>query len=418
MKSLKIGVVINATQKPSRDFLSGFEQGAQKQVVEHPEIDLRFFLGSAATTLDNLTEFASVGFDVVVFNGMGRKLPMQLLQSLEKRPAAVFAEYEPFGDADWETLGEGAVVLFDNRAVGENVADFFVSHGLRNFAFINRNGGTEDVTGRLRCEAFKARAKASCGETMTFNEYSVGKFAPNEDYWEVDQAEAAKWFKELPCPCGIFVNGDHLAFSLALGCARLGIPVPERFEVVGLDNNEGCCENSIPTITSVKIDIGKFAAKAVEVAISLATNRRLRKSRLTETVSDFAIVERGSTAVGRGYGRVAARAKEYIRLNACSGISVLDVAKALNVSRRTLEVRVREATDKSVHTLISEVKLAQICRLLKETDYPISDVVTRSGYSLTTNAFVFFKRMYGMTMREYRRQFRPPRKLTKEAAKK
>lgn len=407
MKSLKIGVVINATLKPSRDFLCEFERGVQSKILEHTEIDLRFFLGSAATTLENLTEFASVGFDVVVFNGMGRELPFRLLQSLETRPLAVFAEYAPFSEADWDALGEGAVVLFDNASVGKRVADFFLARGLRNFAFINRSGSTEDVTGQLRCDAFKARVQESCGQELSFYKYSVGKFAANEDYWAADQEETAKWVKNLPCPCGIFVNGDHMAFTLALGCARFGIPIPERFEIVGIDNNEGCCENAIPTITSVKVGIDKFAAKAVEVAVSLVKDRKLRKTHLTEYVSDCAIFERCSTAVARGYGRVAARAADFIRTNACKGISVLHVAKALGVSRRTLEIRVREATGKSVHTLISEVKLAEICRLLKETDYPISEVVTRAGYSLTTNAFVLFKKTFNMTMRQYRRENKP-----------
>ena len=411
MKKLKIGVVCNVTQKPSRDFMVGVEQSAQAKTLDCPGVDVRLFFGSAATTLENLMAFMSCGPDVIMFSGMGRELPFKLLKQLPKRIPAVFAEYAPFSDADWAELGDGAVVLFDNKAIGTRAADFFLAHGLHNFAFLGRSGSREDTTGMIRCQAFKERLQESCGEDMDFREILIGTTASNDDYWEIDQEKTGKWVESLPCPCGIFVNGDHLAFHLVQGCAKRGIAVPDRFEILGVDNNDGCCEKAQPALTTIEPGVDKFAAKAVEIAVALVQNAKFRKARHTEVVAASVIVERGSTAIGRGYGRIAVRAKEFIRANACKGISVLSVAKALGVSRRTLEIRVREATGKSVHRLISEVKLDEICRLLKDTDYPISEVVTRAGYSLTTNAFVLFKKVHGKTMREYRRENKPPKKI-------
>lgn len=411
MKKLVIGAVINATLKPSRDFLVCLETSLQNRLSDRPNLELKFFLGSAATSQENLAEFMSTGFDAVVFSGMGRELPIRLLKSLPKRPPAVFAEYAPFTDEEWEALGNGAVVLFDNAEVGRRAADFFLARGLHNFAFMSRNGYREDVTGAIRGKAFLARIREVLGDDAHFYERAIGTFATNEDYWECDQAETGKWVMSLPCPCGIFVNGDHLAFRLAQGCARNGISVPDRFEILGVDNNDGCCDRAIPAVSALRLGFDKFADKTLEVALSLAESRHSRPTRIFETVASSIVVERGSTAIGRGYGRVAVRAKEFIRSNACKGITVPSVAKALGVSRRTLEIRVREATGKSVHALITEVKLDEICRLLKDTDLPISEVVTRSGYSLTTNAFVLFKKTFGMTMRTYRREHRAPKKL-------
>lgn len=410
MKTVTVGAVINATLKPSRDFLVGLEQVIQERLDGEQKIDIKFFIGSAATTVENLNEFMSSGIDVVVFSGMGHELPFRLLKSMPKRPPAVFAEYAPFTDEEWEELGEGAVVLFDNEEIGIRAADFFLVHGLHNFAFLSRNGYREDVTGSIRKKAFFSRIREVRGNDAQFFEHTLGTFAPNEDYWEINQKETGDWVESLPCPCGIFVNGDHLGFRLAQGCARHGIAVPDRFEILGVDNNDGCCERAIPAVSAIRPEIDKFAAKAVELAMVLVENPKLRTTRISEKVTASVIIERGSTAIGRGYGRVAVRAKEFIRANACKGISVLSVAKGLGVSRRTLEIRVREATGKSVHTLITNVKLDEICRLLKETDLPISEVVTRSGYSLTTNAFVLFKKTFGMTMRAYRREHKPPLK--------
>lgn len=411
MKTLVIGAVINATWKPSRDFLVCLESSLQSRLSERPNIELKFFLGSAATTQENLTEFMGYGFDVVVFSGMGRELPFRLLKSLPKRPPAVFAEYSPFSDEEWDELGNGAVVLFDNGEVGRRAADFFLAHGLHNFAFLSRNGYREDVTSSIRGKAFFARIREALGDDVELYERNIGTFSANEDYWECDQAETGKWVSSLPCPCGIFVNGDHLAFRLAQGCARHGFPVPDRFEILGVDNNDGCCDRAIPAVSAIRVGFDKFAEKTLEVALSLAEHPGKGPTRISELVAASSVVERGSTAIGRGYGRVAVRAKEFIRANATKGITVPSVAKGLGVSRRTLEIRVREATGKSVHELITEVKLDEICRLLKETDLPISEVVTRAGYSLTTNAFVLFKKTFGKTMRTYRREQRVAKKL-------
>lgn len=403
---MTVGAIVNVTLKPSRDFLVGLEQSLYEKLGGQPGLDLKFFLASAATTLDNLQEFMAAGIDVAIFSGLGHDLPFKLLKSIPKSIPAVFAEHAHFAEEEWNELECGAVVVYDNSEIGKRAAEFFLAHGLRNFAFLSRNGYREDVTGAIRGNAFMTRIREECGEDALFFERTIGKFADNEDYWEVDQESTAKWIESLPCPCGIFVNGDHLAFRLAQGCRRHGIAVPDRFEILGVDNNDGCCEKAVPAVSCITPGIDKFAAKTLDVALGIVNNPEMGKTRHSEVVTSSILVERGTTAIGRGYGRVAVRAKEFIRSNACKGISVLSVAKGLGVSRRTLEIRVREATGKSVHTLISEVKLDEVCRLLKDTDLPISEVITRSGYALTTNAFVLFKKTFGMTMREYRRESR------------
>jgi len=80
----------------------------------------------------------------------------------------------------------------------------------------------------------------------------------------------------------------------------------------------------------------------------------------------------------------------------------MDVVKHLGIARRTLEIRVRYATGRSVLDLIRTVRLRNICRLLTTTNLSLSEVITRSGYNLTGNIGLLFKRTYGMTMRQYR----------------
>ena len=118
--------------------------------------------------------------------------------------------------------------------------------------------------------------------------------------------------------------------------------------------------------------------------------------------------ERGSTSVSRNRGRVATRAREYIRLHACEGIGIPDVVAHVGVSRRLLETLVRESTGRSLLGLIQQIRLESCCFLLETTNLPVSEVQQRSGYHLTANPGRVFRKAFGMSMSEYRAAHRRP----------
>lgn len=403
---LRVGVVVNTTMKPSRDVLLDIAQGLYGRVVDGRHVILSFFLGSAGSKLDNLLAFASAGMHALIFNGLSRAMLFRFLAAMPDHPPVVLATYSPLSEDEWRALGNGGVVILDNRSIGRRAADFFLSRGLSNFAMMSRAGYREDVAGHIRRDAFLARLQEALGPHLNYTDKTIGVFDENEDYWEMDQEEAMRWVAALPHPCGVFVNGDHLAFRVAAACRRLGVGVPDQVEILGIDNNDGFCDRAVPAVSRIVPNIAAFAEKTLELALALAADPALpRVRRFAKVVSDE-LIERGSTALGRGYGHVAVRAKEFIRANASRGIRVKDVAEALGVSRRTLEVRVRESTGRSVHTLIDDVKMGEVCRLLATTDLPVFDVVTRAAYSPTRHIFAKFKSRCGMTMTAYREKAR------------
>jgi len=70
-------------------------------------------------------------------------------------------------------------------------------------------------------------------------------------------------------------------------------------------------------------------------------------------------------------GPLAAKAAESIRLNACSGITVQDVARHVNSSRRLVEMRFLKAFG---HTILDETRFrrrTRVCHLLRETNHQI-----------------------------------------------
>lgn len=398
MEEPVIGMAINMAVKPCRDMLLKIEQ-----VIRARGLMLNYFLGSASTKVDHLVEFASGGINALIASGFTGELMARFSSAMPGHPPLVMQTYAPLPRSQVVQLGNFAEVTLDNAHIGRRAADFFLGRGLKNFAFIGRNGDFDARSGGVRCGAYEARIAEVFGATGTFRRLMVGTYRQNDDWWETnDRGRILEWARSLPEPCGVLVNGDHVAFKLAKVCQSAGIPVPRRIEILCVDNVDGFCEAAMPAVSFVCPDFAAWAEKTVSIAVALGSGADLPKSDRFSVVSSEFIVERGSTDLKRGYGQIAVRAQEFIRSHFMDGIGVMDVAKALKVSRRTLEVRVREATGSSVLEIIRERRMETICRLLATTDYPITDVVMRSGYPPTKNPGSIFKRRYGMSMREYR----------------
>ncbi len=398
-KKGRIGIVINTAVKPSRDILLGVMDSIHSANCGKP---LLFHAGSA-TSPANLKAFVEAGLDGMIFCGVRLDILMKFARIVPVRPPVVICTYVPLTEEERYVLGHGGEVVLDNESIGAQAADFFIGHGLRNFAFLGANVFRERVAGEIRCDAFRRRLEERLGTNVTFSKCVVGVVADNEDFWELGNGDTEKWITSLPHSCGVLVNGDREAVNLLSICRRYGIKVPDDLEVLGINNSHGFCEQARPAISSLCPDLARCAKEAVDMLSALIANPDLPAKRRKVMVGTCKLVERGSTSNGE-YGHVVARAREYIIKNACGGIDVSDVVRTVKVSRRLLEKRVREATGQSVLDMIQKVRLESVCRLLSTTSLPIADVTTRSGYELTSNLGRLFRRTFGMSMREYRLQ--------------
>lgn len=401
---IQIGAVINSAVTPSRDFLVALERAVMDRKEKGSRLTLKFFLGSATTTPRNLEEFLATGVDVLIFCGLPRPVLFRCLKAQREHPPLVFCTYSPVSEGEFSILGRCAVVMRDNAVIGRRAAEYFLSHGLRNFAFIGRKGYREDVAGVIREQAFRERLKKDFGGNVSYSSRFIGSFGNNENFWETDQVETEEWITSLPTPCAIFVNGDHLAFRIANSCRHLGINVPERIEILSVNHNCGFGEHAIPSISSINPSFGAFADKALELALGLVADPAAGFGREVVVVDDCDFQERGSTSFGRGYGQVAVRAREFISGNVTRGITVADVAKAVGVSLRTLEFRVKEATGMSVRRFIIEERMSRVCELLSKTKLPVTQVIEAAGCPIASSVFAQFKKRYGVTMGAYRKK--------------
>ena len=401
---IRIGMVVSTEIKPTRDMMMGLVDF----VYTRPDIELRLFHVTIATTPENIAAFVATGVDGLVFCGVPRETLFRYYRLFPDHPPVVACLYTVPPEEEVASIGVAGVVILDNAAIGRQAADFFLGRGLRNFAFLGSLIRRESLAGDYRSAAFEARLRNALGTDVTFSRWTLGTRLPNGDYWDTDSSEMMRWIASLPLPCGVFANGDREACMLTSVCRRMNIDIPDRLEILGVNNASGFCERSNPPLSSLEPDYRACAEKAIEMLLALIDDPSLPLERRYVKLAQCKLVERGSTSVDRNRGNVVTRAREFIRLHACRGIGVPDVAAHVGVSRRLLESRMRATTGQSMLELIQKVRLESCRHLLETTNLPVAEVQQRSGYRMTANPGRVFRKVYGMSMSDYRAAHRRP----------
>ncbi len=297
-----------------------------------------------------------------------------------------------FIDSDPEKVQRRMSVHHDLYQDGETVADYYLRQGLVHFAFA---GSVQPAYwSSARAAAFIDRLKQSG--------HACAVYAPqNAKDWGLEQRHMRDWLKTLPKPCGLFVAFDLRAKGVLDTCLAAGIRVPEEIAVISVDNDETICENTLPTLSSVQPDFEGGGYQAAELLDQMMRGKKRKTVCLTYGVRR--IVHRQSSQFIPMTNRLAAAAVEFIRLNACEGITVPDVARHLHVSRRFAEIRFKAAVGHSILDEIQTRRLEKLCALLKETTHSIGEIGERCGYDTEAYLKRLFKKTFGMTMRAYRK---------------
>jgi LacI family transcriptional regulator len=283
--------------------------------------------------------------------------------------------------------------LDDSAQVGRIGAEYFLERGYTSFAYVgdelNRSWSVK------RGESFCCRI-IEAGYTGKI--YPAARRPPAGTG---DARRLSEWLATLPKHTALLAAMDTRACQVIELCETCGIRVPQDIAVLGIDNDELICNGSVPTLSSIRRDTeqcGFIAARMLD--------RRMRREIRKREVFLYGgkeIVTRDSTQPAAvAADPLVQRAREFIRVNAGTGIGVPDIVKHLNVSRRLAELRFREICRHSLLEEIQAVRLERVERLLKETDLPLTEVCTRCGYQTDVHLRRLFKRRFGCSMRVYR----------------
>jgi len=292
-------------------------------------------------------------------------------------------------------------LLADDRAIGRCAADYFLKRGYRNFAFVPSLHAAH--WSESRHSSFRARL-ADVGLSCQL----LPATARKNGGWDTVVTDLKSWLNSLPKPCALFAACDSRAQHVLAACRSAGISVPESIAVLGVDNDEYICQASVPSLSSIEPDFiagGYAAARRLD---GLLRKRSSTKRRPTVNCLRYGIlqlVERTSTSDTNGIARIVTLAREKIRIRSSDPqFSVTSLAASLNCSIRHLENCFKKSAGTLPADEIRAKRLESVVQALTSSDLSIGLVARRCGFSCDSHLKTLFRKHFGQTMKDYRRQ--------------
>ena len=314
------------------------------------------------------------------------------------------------------------MVRCNGQAIGEMGAKHFLERHFTHFAFLDEASCINWSIARQR--GFVEYLKS---EGFDCQVYADG--LPTGTPIKRDMQKLDRWLKNLPKPVALMAANDMRAHQALHLCAKAGIKVPGEIAVLGVDNDETICQISDPTLSSIANDNQTGGYLATELLVGLIRGKPIVKKKRNqnpekgiEAGQDLQITPpnvqtafynplytflRKSTSINQNAEPYVQDAFEFIQNNSGANINVFDVVKRVNVSRRLLEKQFKKTFGKTILDIINDVRFQRICMLLLETDLSVTEIAQLIGYESEYYICTAFKKRFGKTILQYRRERKP-----------
>ncbi|WCJ58332.1 DNA-binding transcriptional regulator [Fontisphaera persica] len=288
----------------------------------------------------------------------------------------------------------GVVNLVSNsETIGRLGAEHLLNCGLKHLAFYGLSGVPWSEE---RAASFSARVAAA---GLAAHHYQTPPGTSGED----ERRGLAEWLLRLPHPVGIMACNDDHGQQVIEAAKLAGLRLPDEVAVLGVDNDELVCELSSPPMSSVAVNFERAGYESAQLLDRLMRGQQPSTNRIVAQA--VGVITRQSTDILAVQDPRLAAALRFIRTHADAPLTVSEVARAAGMSRRALEKQFRALLDRSIRREIARVRVERICRLLEETNRPISHIAEAMGFQGQEHFARYFRAEKGMTPLAYRRKF-------------
>ena len=271
----------------------------------------------------------------------------------------------------------------DDYAIGEAAVAHLIAQRAKRFAFFGADGV---YYSRLREAGFRA----GLPDATNMIELRSGSLL-------ADQIEAIDRDGGL---LGVFCSNDLSAREFILEAQRQGLQCGRDILVVGVDNDPSESIFAGIGISSFKQPIRETGYKSAQALHELLTQGKLSSDLKLQTSTKLIARE---SSLPKGRARVAQQAANLLHEHLADGeLDMETIAQNIGVSRRVLEIAVKEQLGTSPYQLISKARLHRAQQLLKTTKLPIMEVGTRCGYPEPHHFSAWFKKQAGVAPKNYR----------------
>ncbi|WP_182867598.1 helix-turn-helix domain-containing protein [Rhodopirellula sp. JC639] len=228
----------------------------------------------------------------------------------------------------------------------------------------------------------------------------VFEFPDKKKYRTVLRQKLCRWVRELPKPIGIVTWSTDQARILISICLSQGISVPNDVSIVTCEYDELSAALAPISISGVFQNPNQVGFEAAQTLHGMMSGQSSAPP--IGLVPPVDVIERESSKVVAFYDDFTQNCLRLIDHHLAHGINATKLASEMDVSRRTLEIKLSRTLDRSPSAVIDEFKVRKAKRLLSDTNLFLDDIARRTGFSSPSAFTRFFKRHLGCAPSEYR----------------
>lgn len=282
----------------------------------------------------------------------------------------------------------------DYTGPGVMAARFFAKRRFQNFAFY---GNKDFFWSKQRAEGFRSEVEKYGG-----NYYYFESEVLHGTEWSGSHIDLDNWLLSLPKPVGLLACDDNFALQVSEMCKINNIDIPKELSLIGVDNDELICNLSHPSISSIitndeqgGYDTGKMLHNLI------VTNRNVP---FNINIESIRIEHRKSTEKYNISDENILKAVDYIEKNITANLTVDKLLAVVPLSRRSLEIKFRDAMGVPLYQFILDKKMDYVSDLLLKTDKDLLDIAIEAGFNDVRNVYRLFKKTKGYTPMEFRKK--------------
>lgn len=290
----------------------------------------------------------------------------------------------------------------DHQAIGREAAAHLLVRGYEHFAFAGIDGLPWSDE---RLQGYSDALSEAGHRPHRFPRQSIRTHGEPESLVGGDLSRFAPWLSELPRPCGVFAVDDFIGRAVLNACRAAELSVPEEIAVIGVDDEPCVSELGYPGLSSIvpdNVQVGRLAAARLDKLMRGETPDDGWPSPVK--VPPAAVQTRESSDGQPVKDPDLVRALRVIREYACVGHNVFEIAKLVGVSTSTLQRKMRNERGQSVLEVIQEVRFKRAQQLLLETDLPVKQIATASGFNHQEHFISEFRKRFGHPPDAWRRR--------------
>ena len=303
---------------------------------------------------------------------------------------------------DGSPLASHCCVIRDHVALGRTGADYFLDRQYTGFAYVG------DANNSL-WSSERGTGLATQVEAKGFRCDLYPALSPEErDDFAVEGRRLRRWLKRLPKPVAIMAAHDHRARQVLDTCMDGGISVPHEIAVLGVGNDDILCETTTPPLSSIELDGENTGFDCARLLDERMHDAKAAWRPCVLSLSMAHVVTRRSTDTFCIADPLVAKAMACIHERLGMPLTVTEIARRLNVSRRLLEIKAKKTIGRTVYDEIQRLKLNRARSLLRNTKLTVSEIAVDCGFCGPSHLGLWFRKVFQTTPTAFRTSFQHP----------